>query len=397
MRKELSERYALAQELLSRSGFFVRTGSGGHGIIASGVGFAYAAQVVQELGLEDRVSLLQIGAYPIPEAILRDFLDSVESVLVVEELTPFVEDWVTATGYRSGRMIPIYGKHTGHLPVEFEYNPDLVEDAVRSYMGLEKRPQRGFDAPPLPARPPVLCPGCPHRASFYMVKKVFGKRTVYSNDIGCYTLGYGPPLDACDLVLCMGASITQASAIARTTGKRTVAFIGDSTFFHSGLPGLANAVQNGDDVTVVVLNNRVTAMTGFQPSFAVGEDDWGKSAPGLSIAKAARGLGVEEIYTIDPFDEESALPALRKAKAGEGVNAVICDSPCVVHGKRLGVPTRHEPYTIDQELCNQCSLCVRLLGCPAIHVDGDLYTIDPDLCDGCGLCLRVCKHEAIKG
>jgi indolepyruvate ferredoxin oxidoreductase alpha subunit len=397
MRKELSERYALAQELLSQSGFFARTGLGRNGIIASGVGFAYTAQVAQDLGVEDRVSLLQIGAYPIPETILRDFLDSVDSVLVVEELTPFVEDWVTAASYRSGRSIPVYGKHTGHFPLEFEYDPDLVEDALRAYMGLEKRPQRGFDPPPLPARPPVLCPGCPHRASFYMVKRVFGKRTVYSNDIGCYTLGYGAPLEACDLLLCMGASITQASAIARTTGKRTVAFIGDSTFFHSGLPGLANAVQNGDDVTVVVLNNHVTAMTGFQPSIALSEGDCAESARGLSIAEAAGGLGVNEVYTIDPFDEESSLPALKKARAGEGVNVVICDSPCVVLGKRLGVPARHEPYTIDQELCNQCSLCVRLLGCPAIQVEGDRYTIDPDLCDGCGLCLRVCKHDAIKG
>jgi indolepyruvate ferredoxin oxidoreductase alpha subunit len=176
-----------------------------------------------------------------------------------------------------------------------------------------------------------------------------------------------------------------------------VAFIGDSTFFHSGLPGLANALQSKDDVTVVVLNNHVTAMTGFQPSIAVAEGDGSESTAGLSIAKAARGLGVEEIHTVDPFDEESALPALRKAKAGEGVNVVICDSPCVVFGKRVGAPRRHEPYTIDQELCNQCSLCVRLLGCPAILVEGDCYTIDPELCDGCGLCARVCKHEAIKG
>jgi indolepyruvate ferredoxin oxidoreductase alpha subunit len=432
MRQELIERYARAEDLLLQSEFFPRTGGGKHGIVASGVGYAYASQVIHDLEIADRVALLQIGAYPIPDRLLRDFLNSVESILVVEELTPFVEECVILAAFRGNSAIPIYGKGSGHFPTAGEYGPDLVEEAIRNYLQLEQRSRPTVSVPELPPRPPVLCPGCPHRTSFYFARKVFGEKTVYSSDIGCYTLGYGEPLASCDLLLCMGASISQASAIARTTGERTVAYLGDSTFFHSGLPALANAVQSNDEVTVIILNNYVTAMTGFQPSFvsasegphpgagrnrsrpgsradsptrsrtssrtdAVGDPVAdAPPASGLSLEKAVRGLGVKEVYSVNQFDKESTLEALRRAKCGTGVNVVICNSPCVVHQKRVGRYTKRPPYRIDQDLCTQCSLCVRMLGCPAIQVAEEEYSIDQDLCEGCGLCLHVCKQHAIK-
>jgi indolepyruvate ferredoxin oxidoreductase alpha subunit len=403
MRKELTERYALAEKLLAKSDFFPRSGDGPQGIIASGVAHAYISQVITELGIQDRVSLLQIGAYPIPEAILGEFLQSVESVLVAEELTPFVEDWVTLSAFRGNRIIPIHGKQSGHFPLEFEYNPDIVEEAVRKHLGLEQRSQPVVSIPELPPRPPVLCPGCPHRTSFYLAKKVFGKKTVYCNDIGCYTLGYGEPLESCDVLLCMGASISQASGIARCTGRRTVAYIGDSTFFHSGLPALTDAVKNRDNITVIILNNFVTAMTGFQPSVAANKDAVEPAArsgqvgdDGLSIERAVQGLGVEQVFSVNQFDEESTLEAFRAAKAGQGVNVVICNAPCVVHETRLGAHESEAPYAIDQELCNECSLCVRVLGCPGIYVKDGKYWIDQSLCDGCALCARVCNLDAIK-
>ena len=395
MRKELTDRYRWAEELLQASEFFPRTGSGKHGIVASGVAYAYTAQVIQDLGLQGEVTLQQVGAYPIPEKVLADFLDAVDSVLVVEELTPFVEDWVSLCAFRRRRQIPIFGKHSGHFPVEFEYSPDLVEDAVRDYLKLEKREKVSVAVPDLPPRPPVLCPGCPHRTSYYMVRKVFGAKTVYCNDIGCYTLGYGQPLHSCDVLLCMGASISQASGIARVTGQRTVAYIGDSTFFHSGLPALANAVQADDDITVVVLDNYITAMTGFQPSLTTSGRQANETAP-FSIEEAVRGLGVNDVYSVDPFDEEATLEALKKAKNGSGVNVIVCHSPCVVNKARLSKGEKQPPFVIDQDRCNSCSLCVRVLGCPAILVVDEIYTIDQDLCDGCGLCARVCKHDAIQ-
>ncbi len=407
MRKELSERYRHAEELLRTSEFFPRAGGGRRGIIASGVAYAYAAQVVEELGLKDQVTLQQIGAYPIPDKVLRDFLDGVDSVLVVEELTPVVEEWTSLCAFRQRRQIPILGKHSGHFPVEFEYSPDLVEDAVRNYLGLKERKKLSVVIPELPPRPPVLCAGCPHRTSYYLANKVFGKRTVYCNDIGCYTLGYGEPLHACDLLLCMGSSISQASGIFRMTGRRTVAYIGDSTFFHSGLPALVNAVQAQDDITVIILDNYITAMTGFQPSVTTDGRDPKESpqrdsqgAGGqerrLAIEETVLGLGVRRIYSVDPFDEDATLAALKQAKSGTGVNVVVCHSPCVVNERRVNRDRKRAPFEVDSELCNGCSLCVRVLGCPAILVEDGTYTIDPDLCDGCELCARLCAHDAIR-
>jgi len=419
MRKELTQRFALAEELLAASAFFPRTGSGPRGIIASGMAYAYAAQVVEDLGLERAVTLQQVGAYPIPEEVLTGFLESVSSVLVVEELTPVVEECVSLSAFRRHKQIPILGKHGGHFtepdsvnpvfPVEFEYTPDLVEDVIRDYLGLEKRDRISVSVPELPSRPPVLCPGCPHRMSFYMAKKVFGKKTVYCNDIGCYTLGYGEPLQACDVLLCMGSSITQASGIARMTGKRVVAYIGDSTFFHSGLPAIANAVQADDNITAVILDNYITAMTGFQPSLTSrtpgsDHDNRQSSIPNrqsptaarFSIEEAVRGLGVKEVYSVDPFDETTTLKAFKKAKKGTGVNVVICHSPCAVDRRRRDRGKRRPPFAIDQDLCNACSLCVLALGCPGIMVEDGRYSIDQDLCDGCAICASVCVQGAIQ-
>ncbi|MCP4250148.1 MAG: indolepyruvate ferredoxin oxidoreductase subunit alpha [bacterium] len=407
MRQELTERYRRAEELLQTSGFFPRTGSGRRGIIASGVAYAYTAQVIEDLGLEQEVTLQQVGAYPIPEPLLLGFLESVDAVLVVEELTPFVEELVALAAFRARRHIPILGKQSGHFPVEFEYSPDLVEAAVRDYLELPRPKEASAVIPDLPARKPVLCPGCPHRTSFHMVNRVFGKKTVYCNDIGCYTLGYGQPLNACDTLLCMGSSISQASGISRATGRRTVAYIGDSTFFHSGLPALVNAVQANDDITVVILDNYITAMTGFQPSVTTNGSPAGegsraplKTEPNdrapLRIENAVRGLGVGEVYSVDPFDEEDTLAALRRAKSGTGVNVVVCHSPCVVHERRLNADAKRPSLAVDQELCNACSLCARVLGCPAILVTDGEYTIDPDLCDGCRICAELCQSGAIQ-
>jgi indolepyruvate ferredoxin oxidoreductase alpha subunit len=391
MRTELTTRYDRAQQVLAASEFFPRHGDGRHGIVASGVAYAYVAQVIADLGLEADVTLQQIGGYPIPQRVLVDFLEAVDSVLVVEELTPFVEEQISLCAFQRHLRLPVLGKHSGHLPVEFEYGPDLVEDAVRAYLKLEKRKVLAVTVPPLPPRPPVLCPGCPHRASFRLARRVFGARTVYCNDIGCYTLRYGEPLDTCDIVLCMGSSISQASGIARVTGDRAVAFIGDSTFYHSGLPALANAVQANDDITVMILDNFVTAMTGFQPSLTT--DD--APAHRFSIEDTVRGLGVTGVFSVNPFAEDETLAAMRAARQGSGVNVIVCHAPCVVVESKVKAVEQRTPLVVDQEVCNACSLCVRLLGCPALLIEDGKYVIDPALCDGCEVCKDVCQHGAI--
>lgn len=395
MRKELTHRFQKAEDLLARSGFFKRRGQGTLGIVASGMGYNLAQTILQKLNLERKVVLQQIGAYPIPAKILSEFLDQVDQVLVVEELTPFVEEELMIRAQLDQKVVKILGKKSGHLPFEFEYSLELVEDAVRNFVGMSARPKRAVKSLDLPARPPVLCAGCPHRTSYYLARKVFGKKTVYCNDIGCYTLGYGKPLEVCDMLLCMGSSISQASGVSRMTGERVVAFIGDSTFFHSGLPALANALQANDKITLMILDNDVTAMTGFQPSLSTVAKDNDRQFSGFSIEAAVRGLGVKEVFSVDPFDEEATVTALKLAKQGRGVNVVVAHSPCVVHQARQR-PTHHPDYWIDEERCNRCTLCVRALGCPAIFVTNDTYHIDRELCDGCDLCARVCNRGAIR-
>lgn len=189
------------------------------------------------------------------------------------------------------------------------------------------------------------------------------------------------------------------------TGKRTVAYIGDSTFFHSGLPALANAVKENDNITVIILDNCVAAMTGFQPSLTTippeppagtqSESAEIVSPHRFSIEDAVHGLGVRDVYSVDPYDQNATLEALGKAKAGTGVNVVVCHSPCVVDQHRSKRGERRQPLAIDAEVCNACSLCVRVLGCPAILVENGKYTIDPELCDGCGLCSFICQYDAI--
>lgn len=403
MRIELSARVKHATALLDESPFFPLIRGGRRGVIAGGVAHTYVLQVIEDLGLHDAVTVQQIGAYPVPDRVLDDFLECVDSVLVVEELTPFIEEIVSLRAFQTGRTISVLGKHSGHFPEEFEYSPQMVEDALRDYLGLDRRETVTIEVEHLPDRPPVLCPGCPHRNSFYLARKAFGKRTVYCGDIGCYTLGYGEPLDVCDVLLCMGSSISQASGISRMIGKRTVAFIGDSTYFHSGMPAMANALQANDEITVVILDNYVTAMTGFQPSLTTGVsgDTSGESQSAkpsmsrISIEDSIRGLGVKNVRTVDPLDTETALAALRQAKDGKGVNVVICASPCVVDPRQRATAAASTPLEIDAAVCDSCSACVRLLGCPAILVIENEYRIDRNLCTGCNLCAEVCGRDAI--
>lgn len=393
MRRELIERVEKATSLLDASPFFPLTRGGRQGVIAGGVAYAFAQQIIEDLGLGDKVTLQQIGAYPVPDRVLDDFLECVDSVLVVEELTPFIEEIISLRAFRTGRTIPVLGKHSRHFPEEFEYSPHMVEIALRDYLKLAPIEKVTAKVEHLPNRPPVLCPGCPHRTSFYLARKAFGKRTIYCSDIGCYTLGYGEPLDTCDVLLCMGSSISQASGMSRMIGKRTVAFIGDSTYFHSGMPALANALQANDDITVVILDNYITAMTGFQPSLTTKSGV--PPTARISIEDSVRGMGVQNVCTVDPFETETALAALKQAKNGQGVNVVICASPCVVDPRYRASAESAVPLEIDMATCNSCSACVRLLGCPAIVVIDNEYHIDRNLCNGCNLCAELCTRDSI--
>jgi len=242
----------------------------------------------------------------------------------------------------------------------------------------------------LPPRPPILCAGCHHRAAFYAMKKVFKESAIYPSDIGCYTLGL--QLGVVDTTICMGASITVGSGIAHSGEKRdVVCTIGDSTFLHTGIQGLLNAVYNGANMTVVILDNRITAMTGHQPNPNSGRTACGVETPPVSLDALCRACGVTFVETVDPYDMTGMVNVLQEAKKRKGVKVIIAKQLCVITARRTGV--KRGRYTVDREACTGCGTCVRF-GCPAIEFADEKAQIN-ELCSGCAVCVQLCPVGAI--
>ncbi|MBQ9881491.1 MAG: indolepyruvate ferredoxin oxidoreductase subunit alpha [Synergistes sp.] len=367
-------------------------GSGRKGVAVSGVSYLYAKEAVSELGAD--VALYKAGTpYPLPEKMTKDFLASVDSVLVIEELDPVVEEQLLI---EAAGKVPVLGKRSGDMPKNGEYSFEIVKEALIKYLALpQPQPEKEAEAlPQLPVRPPVLCAGCPHRASFYAAKvasKGF-KKSVYCGDIGCYTLGNAAPLNMVDTCLCMGAGITLAQGIALADkDAKCFAFIGDSTFFHTGIPGVINAVYQGTDITMIVLDNHTTAMTGHQPHPGTGKRADGSGAPALDIETLLRACGVEHVSNVDPFDFPATVKAIKEAAEFQGVSAVIARAPCIAQIKK--------PATVRfvNNGCIKCGRCVAEIGCPAITPDNTgLAVINAPLCTDCGLCAFVCPVSAIE-
>lgn len=328
MRVEIDERLERAKALITGADFFTREGTGSLAVLATGAPAAATRDVLAASGLGEQVALWSLGAvYPLPETPLIRALREVDRVLVVEELSPFLEDALRSLCTLHALEVEVLGKRTGHFPGPFEYAPPIIERALREALGLpvSEPPASQVSVPP---RPPSLCPGCPHRAAFFAARAAFPEDQLFFSDIGCYTLGFGPPLDTADAVLCMGAGFTLAAGVSRTTGKRTVGFMGDGTFFHSGMPALLNAIKEDVDMVAVILDNQVTAMTGFQES---------PTTPGrhsASIEGVVRALGAEHVEKIDPFDLPEATAAFERARDATGVSVVIVERPCPVHQAR---------------------------------------------------------------
>jgi indolepyruvate ferredoxin oxidoreductase alpha subunit len=321
-------------------------GSGSTGVLASGVSSCYVADALEDLGCRDLVTFLRLGfTYPQPRELLLGFLRGVDRVLVVEELEPFQEEALKALAQEAGLTMPILGKASGHLPRLYELNPVQVREAIATVLNLTIRATGAPDLsalPPLPTRLPTLCDGCPHRETFEAVKEaltILGleEKTIHPTDIGCYTLGILPPIEVGDYLLCMGSSVGTSAGFAVATDQRIVSFIGDSTFFHSGIPPLINAVHNNHRFCLVILDNSTTAMTGHQPNPGTKLAPAGYHHPRIPIEQIVRGCGVTNVVRIDPYQRQTAVATIVDVLATDELSVVIAERPCVLYARHKAV------------------------------------------------------------
>lgn len=345
------------------------------GVVCSGSAYQYVKEALPN------ASVLKLGmVYPLPEKLIRDFASKVDQLLVVEELEPFFEDAIKAMG------IPCSGKDKTGLQGEL-----FVRKVGRLFGG--EADCGPAETQGVPMRPPVLCPGCPHRAVFYVLKKL---GLTVAADIGCYTLGAMPPLAAVDSVVCMGASIGMALGLEKARGrdfaKKTVAVIGDSTFVHSGITGLVDMVYNQGHSTVIIVDNSTTGMTGHQPNPTTGFNVRGEIAPQLDVVKLCEAIGVPSVRVVDPFNMKELEQTILEESEKDVPSVIIARRPCA-----LLVKKKTAPCAINTDKCRKCGMCMKI-GCPAIlKAENGQVSIDASLCNGCGLCKEMCHFGAIEG
>ena len=393
---KLEEQKEILSAEFSNCRFNSLTGKGKLGIAAGGVSYQYAQEVLSSLPADLPYSLLKIGTpTPFPEKLGLDFLNGVTDVLCLEELDPVIETSLLLLCGKHHLPANIHGKLDGVTQKAGENTVESAAQAICQFLHIDQAvPNASKEAPPaLPIRPPVLCAGCPHRASFYAVKQAMkGKKAVFSGDIGCYTLGNAQPLDMVDTCLCMGADVTVAQGIHRMEPDTiNFSFIGDSTFFHTGIPGVINAVYNQTDINLMVLDNSTTAMTGSQPHPGTGQTMMGEISQKVSIEAILKAVGVQFVETCSPFDLKKAEETVKQAAAHKGVSAVIFRAPCITVSKPLPL------LSVNQEKCTGCKRCIKELGCPAISYEGRKAVIEPSMCYGCTICAQVCPFGAIEG
>lgn len=354
------------------------------GIITSGASYLHAKEV-----FGDTVSYLKVGfSYPLPDKLFKEFAEKVEKIYVIEENEPYMEQYIKAMG------IECIGKEI--FSVCGEINPQIIREAI-----LGEKVEEGFDLDlEVPSRPPALCAGCPHRGIFYALSKHKNK-VIVTSDIGCYTLGAMAPLGMGDTVICMGAGITAGLGFEKVNkmanrDKKVFGFVGDSTFFHSGMTGLVNAVYNKSNTVTVILDNRITAMTGHQENPGTGKDIAGVEALMIDIEALVKAIGIKEenIRVIDPYKMDENIAAVKDALEATEPFVIITKQPCAlikdVMKKRAGLNCQ-----VNQDKCRKCKTCLRI-GCPAILMKDHVVSIDTSMCNGCTVCLQVCPFDAIE-
>ncbi len=346
------------------------------GIITSGISYMYAKEA-----LGNKADFLKLGmVYPLPKNLIKDFAKKYDKVYVIEELDPFIENFCKAEG------VDVIGKEK--FTLLGEYTPQMIKNVVLG----EDAPEHSEIKEEIPVRPPVMCAGCPHRGTFYVLKKL---GLVVSGDIGCYTLGAVAPLGAVDTTICMGASVSAAHGMAKARGeefnKKLVSVVGDSTFMHSGITGLIDIVYNKGANTVIILDNSITGMTGHQDNPTTGYTIRKEETKQVNLITLCKSVGVERVVVADPFDLKTFEKVVKEETEANEPSVIIAQRPCA-----LLKTVKYSGHCVIGEDCKKCKVCMRL-GCPAISEkkDGTIY-IDQTQCNGCGLCVNVCPFGCIK-
>jgi indolepyruvate ferredoxin oxidoreductase alpha subunit len=406
----------------------VQEGGSDIGVITSGVSYNYVMEVVEKLDIHP--SILKLGTtYPLPHKLIQNFIRNLKKVIIVEELSHYLELHVTALAKDVNPTLEIIGKGTGHFSEAFEYDVPIVYKAFTSALNI--KPKRDYDAilkeaselkAILPVRIPVFCPGCPHRATFWGLQRaIAGKedKIAVMNDIGCYSMlllnkEIYQKVHGDDLLLCMGAGLGTGSGVSLASEDRVISIIGDSTFFHAGLPEMVNICYNNEDMIALIVDNSVTAMTGQQPNPGTGYGPGGTEKTKIDIEAVLKGFGFKNVLVVDPFDTKKAIPPMKKALEEPGPTIIISRGPCALwndrNKRRRG--EKIQPFYVDRDICRKCYTCMRDFYCPAISMESETaeYTderektwkgypshISPELCDGCGVCSILCpytNHEA---
>jgi indolepyruvate ferredoxin oxidoreductase, alpha subunit len=359
------------------------------GIITSGIAYYHAKRVIPE------ASFLKLGiSFPLPEKKIKEFASKVKTLVVIEETRPFFEEEIKIMGIKDFIGMEFF-------KIQGELDPDAIREGLKKAGIQMEQPMpvvpEKIDAPP---RPPVMCPGCPHRGIFLAFKKL--DANVYS-DIGCYTLAFAPPINAIHTAICMGASIGNAVGMAKVRGsdKPVIAAIGDSTFLHSGMTPLLDAVYSQANIAIVILDNGIVAMTGGQPTAESGFRANGSATVRVDLDKLVEGMGIKYVKRVDPYDTKECIKVLKEAIAFEGPAVVITNRPCVLMPKKI----KDQPYTVLGEKCTGCGVCMTT-GCPAIEVTDQVAkkskkgektrSINTVLCTGCSVCGQFCPTDAIQ-
>lgn len=391
MHLRLLERMKNLRAEAENSPYNITTGQGSVGVIATGISRAYVQDALLDSGLHGKVKLLELGfTHPLPEKLVLEFLSGLDKVLIAEELEPILENDVRVLAQKNGLSLAIHGKEM--LPNFGEFNTGMMVEALHSLCGEGEfvcascEPAEG-----LPVRPPNLCAGCPHRAAYYAVRQLFGNDAIYSSDIGCYTLGILPPLSCADFLVCMGSSVSAGSGLSKATGQTVVAFIGDSTFFHSGVSGLINAVFNNHDLLLVVLDNRTTAMTGHQPNPGVDATTLGENPSKVDIEAVCRGCGVSTIRKVNPLNIQKTTAALEELRGMKGVRVLLTEEPCPLFARRVYRKSPKMVAYVDAGY-DMAEGVLEKLACPAFRVCEGKMEIDELMCNGCMVCVQLSEN-----